>query len=58
MEELLELLKAYRQGKKYHKLKDGSFAAVTDSISELDELAESLNISDKAIRRAYDNFLY
>lgn len=49
MEELLELLKAYRQGKKYHKLKDGSFAAVTDSISELDELTESLNISDKAM---------
>lgn len=48
-EELLELLKAYRQGKKYHKLKDGSFAAVTDSISELDELTESLNISDKAM---------
>lgn len=47
--ELLELLKAYRQGKKYHKLKDGSFAAVTDGISELDEIAESLNISDKAI---------
>lgn len=47
--ELLELLKAYRQGKKYHKLKDGSFAAVTDGISELDEIAESLNISDKAM---------
>lgn len=48
-EELLELLKAYRQGKKYHRLKDGSFASVTDSISELDELAASLNISDKAM---------
>ncbi len=48
-QELLELLSAYRQGKKYHKLKDGSFAAVTNSISELDELAESLNVSDKKL---------
>lgn len=52
-EELLELLKAYRQGKKYHKLKDGSFAAVTESISELDELAESLNVPDKKLLKEH-----
>lgn len=47
--ELAELLSAYRQGRKYHRLKDGSFAAVTESISELNDLTRKLNISDKAL---------
>lgn len=46
-EELLELLNAYRSGVKYHRLKDGSFAEIDSGISELAELTNSLNITDK-----------
>lgn len=49
MDELISLLGAYRKGKKYHRLKDGSFASVDDSIGELAEITESLNITDKAL---------
>ncbi|MGN1340434.1 MAG: SNF2 helicase associated domain-containing protein, partial [Oscillospiraceae bacterium] len=50
-DELRELLAAYKQGKKFHKLKDGSFSALDSSFDELFEVAESLNISDKALMK-------
>lgn len=50
-EELRELLDAYKQGRKFHKLKDGSFSALDGSFDELFEVAESLNISDKALMK-------
>ena len=46
-EELLEILDAYRQGKKYHRFRDGSFSIVDDSIKDLDMFKKELNISDK-----------
>ncbi|MDE5583932.1 MAG: SNF2 helicase associated domain-containing protein [Ruminococcus sp.] len=49
IDELISLLGAYRKGKKYHRLKDGSFASVDNSIGELAEITESLNITDKAL---------
>lgn len=48
-EELREILAAYRPGKKYHKLRDGSFVTADESIGELLEITESLNLSDKAL---------
>lgn len=48
-EELIEMLGAYRQGKKYHRLKDGSFAAVGSGLAELAELTQNLNIDDKEL---------
>lgn len=50
-EELRELLAAYRLGKKYHKLKDGSFSILDDGLSELFEITESLDISDKSLMK-------
>lgn len=50
-EELRELLDAYKQGRKFHKLKDGSFSALDGGFDELFEVAESLNISDKALMK-------
>lgn len=50
-EELRELLAAYIQGRKFHKLKDGSFSALDGGFDELFEVAESLNISDKALMK-------
>lgn len=47
--ELLEVLKAYRTGAKYHRLKDGSFAIIDNSISQLNELVSNLNVSAKDI---------
>ncbi|MCQ2465100.1 MAG: SNF2 family helicase [Oscillospiraceae bacterium] len=49
MSELVDMLKSYRKGAKYHRLKDGSFALITDSMSELASVADNLNISDKAL---------
>lgn len=46
-EELAEVLKVYRTGSKYHRLRDGSFVLLDDSLSELCELAENLDISEK-----------
>ncbi len=49
-EELLELLSAYRRGQKYHRLRDGSFAILTESgMGAFSELAEGLNLSNKEI---------
>lgn len=48
-EELSEILKAYRAGVKYRRLKDGSFAVIDGSLKQFAELAENLDISDKAL---------
>lgn len=49
--ELAEILAAYRARVKYHRLKDGSFVIPDDSIKQLGEIAEILNISDKDLLR-------
>ena len=49
LEELTEMLNAYRKGRKYHRFRDGSFSMVDDSMKELDMLTKELNISDKAL---------
>lgn len=45
--ELLELLQAYRKGKKYHRFKDGSFTVINDGLNELNEVTKELNITDR-----------
>ena len=50
-EELRELLAAYRLGRKYHKLRDGNFTVIGDEFAELSEIAESLDLSDKALMK-------
>lgn len=50
-EELVDLLHAYRQHKKYHKLSDGSFVTLEDdTLGEVADLAQSLDVSDEDIR--------
>lgn len=51
-EELLELLGAYRRGRKYHRLRDGSFAVAGEGLEKLDELTKSLHITDKDFIKA------
>lgn len=46
-EELAEILKAYRLGVKYRRLRDGSFAVIDDAAAHLGELAENLDLTDK-----------
>lgn len=46
-EELLELLQAYRLGRKYHRFKDGSFSLINESMDELSLVTKELNITDK-----------
>jgi len=49
--ELVDVLHSYRQAKKYHRLRDGSFLNLqSDSLSEFSELADGLDLSDKEIR--------
>ena len=45
--ELLELLQAYRLGRKYYRFKDGSFSLINDSMNELSVVTKELNITDK-----------
>lgn len=48
LEELAEVLNAYKKGKSYHRLSSGAFVSLNDQgIRELSELKENLNISDK-----------
>lgn len=50
-EELADILKAYRLGVKYHRLKDGSFALIDDSLAKLSEITENLDLSGKDIEK-------
>lgn len=48
--ELLDVLHSYRQAKKYHRLRDGSFFNLqSDSLAEFSELADGLDLSDKEL---------
>lgn len=50
MDELLNVLNSYKQAKKYHRLKSGSFINLqNDSLQTLAELSENLNITDKEL---------
>ena len=47
-EELMDVLKGYRQKKKYYRLRDGSFVSLEeDSLKMLVELAEGMRLKDK-----------
>jgi SNF2 family DNA or RNA helicase len=48
--DLLDVLHSYRQAKKFHRLRDGSFLNLqSDSLAEFSELASGLDLSDKEI---------
>lgn len=48
--ELLDVLHSYRQAKKYHRLRDGSFVNLqSESLSQFSELADGLDLSDKEL---------
>lgn len=49
-EEIFEILKAYREKKTYHRLKNGDFAVLGDDgldLEKLDEMLKTLHISEK-----------
>ena len=52
-EELIALLGAYRKGVKYHRLKDGSFAGIDQSVAELSELSENLDLKDRDLLKEH-----
>jgi len=45
--ELLDIIKSYRQHKKYHRLKSGEFVDLDDSIAELSAMLDTMHISPK-----------
>lgn len=45
--ELLEILRSYKQNKKYHRLKSGEFVNIDESIEELSNMYDALHISPK-----------
>lgn len=50
--ELTEVLSSYRQAKKYHRLRDGSFINIQDNaLGEFSELADVLSLSAKEIEQ-------
>lgn len=46
-EELLDIIKSYRLKKKYHRMKNGDFVNIDDSIGELSAMLETMHISFK-----------
>ncbi len=49
LSELAEILKSYRLKKKYHRLKNGDFVRMDESVEELATLAETLQLSQKEL---------
>ncbi len=47
--ELIEILKSYRLKKKYHRLKNGNFISLDESIEKLNMLLDSMRIDDKQL---------
>ena len=45
--ELLEILQSYKQNKKYHRLKNGEFVDLDESVEELSAMYDALHISPK-----------
>ncbi len=45
--ELLDILRSYKQNKKYHRLKNGEFVDIDESIAELYNMYDALHISPK-----------
>ncbi len=45
--ELLDIIKSYRKKKRYHRLKNGDFVNIDDSIAELSNMLETMHISPK-----------
>ncbi len=45
--ELLDILRSYKQNKKYHRLKSGEFVDLDESIEELSNMYDALHISPK-----------
>ncbi len=45
--ELLDIVKSYRQKKKYHRLKNGEFINLDENIAELSAMMEAMHISPK-----------
>lgn len=43
--ELLEILQSYKQKKRYHRLKNGEFLNIDDSISELSSMVDTMHLS-------------
>lgn len=51
-DELAALLNSYRQRKKYHKLRDGTFVGLeNNSLSDLSQLAQGLDLKDEDLAR-------
>ena len=48
-EELLEILRSYKQKKRYHRLKSGDFVNIEDNISELSAMIDTMRLSSKDI---------
>ena len=46
-DELLDILRSYKQNKKYHRLKNGEFVDLDESIEELAHMYDALHISPK-----------
>lgn len=51
LDEFVDLLNSYRQKKKYHKLRDGTFVVLEkDSLSDISQLAQGLDLKDSDLR--------
>ena len=51
MDELYELLKSYKQKKKYHRLASGEFVSIDETVEELSDLFDTLHLTPKEFIR-------
>ncbi len=53
--ELADILKSYRRKKKYHRLKNGEFVDIGETIAELSEMAETMRITPAELAKGSVN---
>lgn len=51
VQELAEMLDAYRKGRKYYRFRDGSFSVLDERVQALDLFTKEMNFSDKDLLR-------
>ena len=53
--ELAEILKSYRRKKRYHRLKNGEFVDIDETIAELSEMAETMRLTPAELAKGSVN---
>ncbi len=55
MKELAEIIKSYRRKKRFHRLKNGDFVDIDDTVAELSDMIETMRLSSSELAKGSVN---